>query len=139
MSLILTKSDVAEIEEIIQKELLDSGAGHVLIVDMAGNLILERGSLDVDDAMALAVLSAANFAATAQIAKLLGEEDFTLLFHKGDKKNMHFSRLGKDHIILTLFDDGVSLGLIRLKTNNVTGRVLAVLSNQEGKAGLIFT
>ena len=133
MSLIVTKSEVTRLEEIVEKELLHAGAQHVIIVDMAGNLILERGSMKMDDIMSLAVLSAANFAATAQIAKLIGEEDFTLLFHKGDKRNIHFNRLGKDYIIITLFDDTVSLGLIRLKSQSAIERLSAVLNGLEGR------
>jgi len=133
MSVIITKADVKKLAEIIEKELLGAGASHVIIVDMAGNLIIERGSVPMGDIMALAVLSAANFAATAQIAKLIGEDDFTLMFHKGDKRNIHFNRLGKDYIIITLFDDSVSLGLIRLKSNNVIEQLLSVLNGLEGK------
>jgi predicted regulator of Ras-like GTPase activity (Roadblock/LC7/MglB family) len=133
MSLILTKNEANRLEAIIEKELLNAGATHVIIVDMAGNLILERGTLRMDDIMSLAVLSAANFAATAQIARLIGEEDFTLLFHKGDKRNIHFNRLGKDYIIITLFDDSVSLGLIRLKSQNAIEQLTAVLDGLEGK------
>ncbi len=115
MNLILTKHENCKLEEIISETLLDSGAEHVIVVDLAGNLIMECGSLEMDDLFSLAALSAANFAATAEIARLIGEEDFSLLFHKGDKRNVHFSRLGKDYLIVTLFNDNVSLGLIRLK------------------------
>jgi predicted regulator of Ras-like GTPase activity (Roadblock/LC7/MglB family) len=132
MSLILTADQVGRLESIIEKELLEAGADHVIIVDMAGNLILERGAWQVEDVMSLAVLSAANFAATAQIARLIGEDDFTLLFHKGDKKNIHFSRLGKDYIIITLFDDTISLGLVRLKNSRVVEMVSSVLE-EEGR------
>jgi predicted regulator of Ras-like GTPase activity (Roadblock/LC7/MglB family) len=130
MSLILTADQITRLESIIRKELLDAGSDHVIIVDMAGNLILERGSWQVEDVLSLAVLSAANFAATAQIARLIGEEDFTLLFHKGDKKNIHFSRLGKDYIIITLFDDSIPLGLIRLKNGKVVNQIVSVLEEK---------
>jgi predicted regulator of Ras-like GTPase activity (Roadblock/LC7/MglB family) len=126
MNLILTRNDISELENIIERELLVSGADHVIIVDMSGNLILERGSSQMDDIFSLAALSAANFAATAEIAKLIGEEDFTLLFHKGDKRNIHFSRLGKDHIIITLFNESVSLGLIRLRLNKVIDQLSSI-------------
>jgi predicted regulator of Ras-like GTPase activity (Roadblock/LC7/MglB family) len=127
MSLILSKNAITEIGQILQAELLDSGAEHVMIIDMSGNLVLDRGALEMDDILALAVLSAANFAATAEIAKLLGEDDFMLLFHKGDKRNMHFNRLGKEHIIIALFDDGIPVGLMRLRSNNAVERVAAVM------------
>lgn len=133
MSMILTRNDISRLENIVDAELLVAGADHVIIVDMSGNLILDRGKSQMDDIFSLAALSAANFAATAEIAKLIGEEDFTLLFHKGDKRNIHFSRLSRDHIIITLFDESVSLGLIRLRLNNVVDRLSAIFDGAEGK------
>ncbi len=126
MSLILTKHETGKLEEIISERLLDSGAEHVILVDLSGNLIMQCGCLEMDDIFSLAALSAANFAATAEIAKLIGEEDFALLFHKGGKRNVHFSRLGKEYLIITLFNDNVSLGLIRLKLGSAIKEMCAV-------------
>jgi predicted regulator of Ras-like GTPase activity (Roadblock/LC7/MglB family) len=131
MSLILTKNDIRKLEGIIAEKLLDSGAEHVIVVDLSGNLLMHSGSLEMSNIFSLAALSAANFAATAQIAKLIGEEDFTLLFHKGDKRNIHFSRLGKDYLIITLFNDNVSLGLIRLKLGSAIHNMSAVFESAE--------
>jgi predicted regulator of Ras-like GTPase activity (Roadblock/LC7/MglB family) len=134
MSLIVRRNDVGRLENIVAGELLDAGADHVIIVDFSGNLILECGSMHVQDIFSLAALSAANFAATAEIARLIGEEDFTLLFHKGDKKNIHFSRLGKEYIIITLFNENVSLGLMRFRLNNAVDRLLTVLDGTKGES-----
>lgn len=131
MSLILTKNDIRNLEGIISEKLLDSGAEHVIVVDLSGNLLMHSGSLEMSNIFSLAALSAANFAATAQIAKLIGEEDFTLLFHKGDKRNIHFSRLGQDYLIITLFNDNVSLGLIRLKLGSAIHQMSAVFESAE--------
>ena len=132
MDLILTRNDIGKLEEIISEEILDAGADYVMIADLSGNLILQKGSIETLDSFSLAALSAANFAATAQIAKLVGEEDFSLLFHKGDKRNIHFSRLGKNYIILTLFDDHISLGLIRLKLNSAVEQLSKIFEDSEG-------
>jgi predicted regulator of Ras-like GTPase activity (Roadblock/LC7/MglB family) len=132
MTLILTKSELGILEEIISDELLDSGAELVVVADLCGNMILQCGSLVMEDIFSLAALSAANFAATAQIAKLIGEEDFTLMFHKGGKRNIHFSRLGNDYLIITLFNDNVSLGLIRLKLIGALKQMSAIFREAEG-------
>jgi predicted regulator of Ras-like GTPase activity (Roadblock/LC7/MglB family) len=131
MSLILTKNEIRKLERIISERLLDSGAEHVIVVDLSGNLLMQCGSLEMSDIFSLAALSAANFAATAEIAKLIGEEDFTLLFHKGDKRNIHFSRLGRDYLIITLFNDNVSLGLIRLKLGSAVQQMSTVFETAE--------
>jgi len=133
MSLIVTREQILQLESIVGKELLDAGADHVIIVDMSGNLIMQQGSMHMEDIFSLAALSAANFAATAEIAKLIGEEDFSLLFHKGDKRNIHFSRLGREHIIITLFNETVSLGLIRLKLNRAIEQMSSIFKGLEGK------
>ncbi|HOI93192.1 MAG TPA: roadblock/LC7 domain-containing protein [Syntrophobacter fumaroxidans] len=133
MSLIVTREQILQLESIVGKELLDAGADHVIIVDMSGNLIMQQGSMHMEDIFSLAALSAANFAATAEIAKLIGEEDFSLLFHKGDKRNIHFSRLGREHIIITLFNETVSLGLIRLKLNRAIEQMASIFKGLEGK------
>ena len=131
MSLILTKNEIRKLEKIISERLLDSGAEHVIVVDLSGNLLMQCGSLEMNDIFSLAALSAANFAATAEIAKLIGEEDFTLLFHKGDKRNIHFSRLGKDYLIVTLFNDNVSLCLIRLKLGSAIQQMSTIIESAE--------
>jgi len=133
MDLVLTKNDIGRLEEIISDQLLDSGAEHVVLVDLSGNLIMEVGSLEMDDVFSLAAVSAANFAATAEIAKLIGEKDFALLYHKGGKRNVHFSRLARDYLIITLFNDNVSLGLIRLKLGSAIDEMGAIFGEGEGK------
>ena len=67
------------------------------------------------DAISLAALAAASLGATSQIAKLIGEDDFSLLFHKGKRGNIHFGRIGNELILITIFGDDVSLGLIRVR------------------------
>ena len=131
MDLVLSKEAVNSIITIIDEDLLRAGADCVLLVDRSGNLIVNRGDPANLDVVALAALSAANFGATAEIAKLIGEDDFTLLFHKGKNENIHFTKVGKGFILITLFGKDVSLGVIRLKTAKVTEDLLPVLAGEQ--------
>ncbi|HBD10282.1 MAG TPA: dynein regulation protein LC7, partial [Syntrophobacteraceae bacterium] len=65
--------------------------------------------------------------ATERIAKLIGEKDFTLLFHKGSRFNIHFGRINQDFILVTLFNNEVSLGLVRLGSIKAIEQMLPVL------------
>ena len=80
------------------------------------------------DMSSLSALTAANFGATAEIAKILGEEEFTLLFHKGKSENVYFSAIGDHVILVTLFDDKTSLGVIRLRINQIMEELARILS-----------
>ncbi len=77
----------------------------------------------------LAALTAANFGATVEIARLLGEEEFTLLFHKGTSENVYFSAVGENAILVTLFDEKTSLGLIRLRISQMVDELSRIVSS----------
>jgi predicted regulator of Ras-like GTPase activity (Roadblock/LC7/MglB family) len=131
MDLVLSKEVINSIIAILDEDLLRAGADCALLVDRSGNLIVNRGDPANLDVVALAALSAANFGATAEIAKLIGEDDFALLFHKGKNENIHFTKVGRGFILITLFGKDVSLGVIRLKTAKVTADLLPILGGEQ--------
>ena len=104
-------------------------AHSVLLIDRSGQLIAHEGNTPEIDIISLSALTAANFGATAEIARMLGEEEFTLLFHKGRCENVYFSAVGEHVIMVTLFDDKTSLGLIRLQINKIIDELSKILSS----------
>lgn len=124
---VLTIPVLEETRSEIESHLIEAGAHTVLLVDQAGNIIASCGNSRLLDYTSLAALTAANFAATSQIARLIGEDDFSLLFHKGKKDSIHFARLGDDFILVTIFGDDVSLGIIRLKVSELIRRLSTIL------------
>jgi len=119
--LVLTAPILEETRNHIEAALIKAGVHTVLLIDQAGNVVARCGQENQRmDMISLAALTAANFAATSQIAKLIGEDDFSLLFHKGKKDSIHFARIGTDLILVTIFGDSVSLGLVRLRVAELT-------------------
>jgi predicted regulator of Ras-like GTPase activity (Roadblock/LC7/MglB family) len=133
MNVVITKKELEKIDLCLKKMVSTSLAHSVLLIARSGQLIANHGdTLDID-VSALSALTAANFGATAEIAKLLGEEEFTLLFHKGRSENVYFSAIGEHVIMVTLFDDKTSLGLVRLRINQVNEELSQILSAIFGK------
>ncbi|HFQ81952.1 MAG TPA: roadblock/LC7 domain-containing protein [Desulfobacterales bacterium] len=131
-SFILTPKKVNAVHELIDDKLIRAGVKKVMIIDEAGNIITECGhDPAITDPTALAALTAANFGATAQIARLIGEEDFTLLFHKGENSSMYFLRLDEELIMLSIFSDEVSLGLIRCRADELLTPVKNILKGSD--------
>lgn len=118
--MILTAETVESVKSIVNEKLISENVQTVLVIDGAGNILAHCGQ-DTDglDAISLAALTAANFGATSQIAKLIGENDFSLLYHKGEKANIHFARLGGEMILVSIFGDDVSLGLVRVRVDEL--------------------
>ena len=49
------------------------------------------------------------------LAKLIGEKEFSVLFHEGERDNIHISIVGLRVILVVIFDERSSLGLVRLR------------------------
>jgi predicted regulator of Ras-like GTPase activity (Roadblock/LC7/MglB family) len=105
-----------QIERILNDELLRLGVSCVMLIDLAGNILvnLDNGQTR-HDVYSLAALAAGNFGAVNEMARIIGEDDFSLLFHKGEKESIHFSRVSEDLLLLNIFGKNVSLGFLRLK------------------------
>jgi len=127
MNIVITEKDVKKITYCLNKLVSSSMAHSVLLIDRSGQLIAHEGNTPEIDIISLSALTAANFGATAEIARMLGEEEFTLLFHKGRCENVYFSAVGEHVIMVTLFDDKTSLGLIRLQINKIIDELSKIL------------
>jgi predicted regulator of Ras-like GTPase activity (Roadblock/LC7/MglB family) len=130
MEFVLTEEAVEHIVRVLDEDLLNSGASCALLVDRSGYLIANRGDPSGLDVVALAALSAANYGVTEEIAKLVGEDNFSLLFHKGKNENIHYTKVGEDFFLITLFNKDVSLGLMRLKTAKAKNDLIPMLSGE---------
>jgi len=128
MNIVITQRDLEKINFCLNKMVSSSLAQSVLLIDRSGQLIAHHGNAPAIDMSSLSALTAANFGATAEIAKILGEEEFTLLFHKGRSENVYFSAIGEHVILVTLFDDRTSLGVIRLQINKIIDELSKILS-----------
>ncbi|MFO7817312.1 MAG: roadblock/LC7 domain-containing protein [Thermodesulfobacteriota bacterium] len=126
MSIVLSEEKADKLDSSLSKLLDESGATYAMLTDMGGNLLSKAGDENFDGA-ALAVLTAANFAATKEIASLIGEKDFSLLFHRGENENIHFSKVNSDIIMIALFKPYLSLGLLRLKVDSIKEELHEIL------------
>lgn len=110
-----TEDDFGAITESLQRFLYDSNARCALLVDRTGQLVATVGEQPKFDATAFATLTAADFSANDQLAKLIGETDFNSLFHQGEKESMYLADVARRVILVVLFDNRTTLGLVRLK------------------------
>ncbi len=110
-----TEDDFGAITTTLQKFLYDSNARCALLVDRSGQLVATVGEQPNFDPTAFATLTAADFSANDQLAKLIGETDFNSLFHQGEKESMYLADIARRVILVALFDNRTTLGLVRLK------------------------
>jgi predicted regulator of Ras-like GTPase activity (Roadblock/LC7/MglB family) len=121
--LVLFEEDHKRILEVADRLVRDSHAKAVFLVDKNGQLICEAGELVGIDTTSLASLVAGNIAASGGLAKLIGEDEFPVHFHQGERDNVHITLVAQRIILVVIFDDRSSLGLVRLRVKKATQRL----------------
>ena len=112
----------------VLKELIDnSNSQSVLLIDKTGQLIASVGMEPEFDLMSFASLCAADFEANAQLAQLIGEKDFSTLYHQGSDESMYLSRVAQSIILVVLFNKRTTLGLVRLRVKKAVEGLNTVL------------
>jgi predicted regulator of Ras-like GTPase activity (Roadblock/LC7/MglB family) len=127
--LVMYEEEFSRIDEELQRLYLQTNAKVVFLVDKNGQLIASAGETHDIDTTSLASLTAGNIAATGGIARLLGEKEFTILFHEGEKDNIHISLIGQRIILVVIFDSRSSLGLVRLRVKKVSEALVKIFSD----------
>jgi predicted regulator of Ras-like GTPase activity (Roadblock/LC7/MglB family) len=110
-----TQDDSDALTQMLQRFLYESNARCALLVDRTGQLVATVGEQPNFDPTAFATLTAADFSANDQLARLIGESDFNTLFHQGEKESMYLADVARRVILVVLFDNRTTLGLVRLK------------------------
>jgi predicted regulator of Ras-like GTPase activity (Roadblock/LC7/MglB family) len=111
--------DAERIDGLLRGFLRESDARCALLVDRTGQLITTAGESPDFDSTAFASLAAADFSANDQLASMLGEQEFSSLFHQGEKESMYLADVARRAILVVLFDDRATLGMIRIKVRTV--------------------
>jgi len=112
----------------------DTYAKAVFLVDRNGQMLANSGQTVDMDTTSLASLTAGNIAATGGLAQLLGEKEFAIQFHEGERDNIHISLVGHRVILVIIFDERSSLGLVRLKVRRASKELVKILEQINAKA-----
>jgi predicted regulator of Ras-like GTPase activity (Roadblock/LC7/MglB family) len=131
---VIQQQDAARIHEILSRFLGDSSAAEALLIDRSGQLLAMDGDAQALDTVSISALAAAAFSSTAAMAQLLGEPEFSVLFHEGTKRSIHVSTVDDEAILLAIFDERTTVGMVRLFATEASRAVGAVLGEARVRA-----
>lgn len=118
--MVMYDEEFKELNDVIERLLKDANSKVIFLVDKNGQLISGVGDTERFDTTSLASLTAGNIAATGGLAKLIGEKEFSILFHEGENDNLHISIVAGRVILVVIFDNRSSLGLVRLRVKKAS-------------------
>ena len=128
--LVLYEEEFKKLNDIVTRLKVDANAKFVFLVDKNGQQIASHGDNNLSiDTTSLASLTAGNVAATDGLAKLLGEKEFSILFHEGERDNLHISVVSNRVILVVIFDERSSLGLVRLRVKKASNALEEIFNN----------
>src|SRR6185436_2384860 len=129
------EQDFKQIQQQLTAFLRDSNARCALLVDRTGQLVATVGEPPKFDPTAFASLTAADFSANDQLAKMIGEPEFASLVHQGERESMFLADVAKRVILVVLFDQRATLGLVKLKARSAVEQLTKVFEEMFNRVG----
>jgi predicted regulator of Ras-like GTPase activity (Roadblock/LC7/MglB family) len=123
---VLYEQEYEQLKRVITRLCADANAKFVFLVDKNGQQIAAHGEMLNLDTTSLASLTAGNVAATDGLAHLIGERGFPVLSHEGERDNLHISIVATRVILVIIFDERSSLGLVRLRVKRATAEMNSI-------------
>lgn len=123
----LRREDRQQLDSLLGDFLRDSGALCGVVLDRGGYCIASQGLAHGIDLTNMAALAAGAFASTKELAKLVGEPEFSVLFQQGKKEHLLVSLIDAGHLLLIVFDDHTPAGLVHSYAKENVARLAAVL------------
>ena len=112
---------------VLGEFLEETGALCAVIFDRGGQRVAERGVAGSTDLTAIGALAAGAYASTEELARLIGEREFSVLFHQGEQDHLLVTLIDEGHLLLVVFDDRTTVGLVRMCAKAVAARLTVLL------------
>lgn len=124
----ITPEEQKQIDQIVKEFLKNSDSKTAIVLDLAGFLMSVQGFTEHIDPQTIAVLAAGTYATTRELAKMIGETEFSVIFHQGRKDNIHISAIGNDCLLVVIFENTTTVGMVRLFAREASKKLAAILS-----------
>lgn len=116
-------SQIGDKINIINNDLQDfireTDASNIILCDMGGEILTYIGNNSPLDFPNIAAMAAGSYATTKGIANLLGQKEFSLLFHQGSTNNILISNVENYAIFIIVFDNSSVLGIVKQKSRDL--------------------
>src|SRR5262249_40556003 len=122
-----------KIDDVLKEFLGLSDSKCNMLIDKEGYMVTKCGTTEDFDIQALATLVAGSYAATREMARLLGENELSVLFHQGKRANIQLTLIGERTILVSVFDDRTTMGMVRLYAKEASEKLAKIFGEIEGR------
>lgn len=115
MAYVFQEQDVARFKKLLQDLLDRTESDDCLLCDTGGFIMAEEGG-NVKNHPQISALGAGVFAASRELARIIGEAEFNTVFHQGLNKSIFICAVNQEILLVTIFSGTASIGLVKLYT-----------------------
>jgi predicted regulator of Ras-like GTPase activity (Roadblock/LC7/MglB family) len=132
VDLVLREEDIYRFNVILTKLVDKARIDYVYLINKSGRLLTSQSESSNIDKSGFSALVAGSFASTTCIAQMIGETEFTSMFHQGKKKHIYIAQVDDNTILTLIFDRRTTLDKVKLYTKEYTPELQAALKNCYG-------
>lgn len=132
VDLVLREEDIYRFNVILTKLVDKARIDYVFLINKSGRLLTSQSESSQIDKLGFSALVAGSFASTTCIANMIGENEFTSMFHQGKKKQIFISQVDDNTILTMIFDRRTTLDKVKLFTKEYTPELAVALKNCYG-------
>ncbi|MGB9694496.1 MAG: roadblock/LC7 domain-containing protein [Caldisericaceae bacterium] len=134
IQIVLTEEELKEIDLLFGEYIVESEAKDIVLLNKSGELLAKSGDITSDVAVTVSALAAGVFSATNELARILGEREFTVTFHQGQETNIHVSLVTDTVLLAMIFDNRSPIGAIRFWAKKIGNSVKEIIARAEERA-----
>ena len=121
------------IAEELGKLVKASDAMTALLITKEGTGLAEAGDTSYLNTTAMAALIAGMFSATREVARLVGEEQFSILLQQGENRHIHISLITDSAMLVIVFEEYQRIGRVRHEARKTGGEIIRLMSGAQEK------
>lgn len=132
-SKIITAEQSQALKALLEALLLQGKADAVYVCDKGGNIIDSICKVATDVEFQIAALAAGSFAATSELAKLIGEPAFRSVYHRGEVASIFMQGLGDNYLMFVVFGKKTTIGMVKLHVEQALLEICTILEKITGQ------
>jgi predicted regulator of Ras-like GTPase activity (Roadblock/LC7/MglB family) len=120
-------SDMTGIKQALQDLVDNAHATCAMLITQDGEHISHAGDVGFINITALAALVGAMFSATKEVAKLVGELEFSMMIQQGKKRHIHISLAGAELMMVVVFEGLEKTGWVKVQVERQSNAITELM------------
>ncbi|MBN1760296.1 MAG: roadblock/LC7 domain-containing protein [Chitinispirillaceae bacterium] len=112
--MILFPEDIDRLNVILEQLTVKANLLLTVLINKDGRLLTYQGSLEKIDTVSMAALVAGNSASTLAIANLMGETEFSAMYHQGKDRHIFITVVDENTFLCLVFDERTNIDRVKV-------------------------